>query len=145
MQDIFPGTPRRPPRHGRWLALAAGVAGAAALVFLGRGLLRGGRHEPAALDTDRYLRPIETAADPRTGEEIAPFSGFAISVETEPPDALVTIAGVERGEAPVLAGIPCKPGAKVPIRVEKPGFRPARTATTCRTDALVKLTVRLAP
>jgi hypothetical protein len=45
----------------------------------------------------------------------------------------------------VLAGVECKPGAKVPIRVEKPGFRPVRAATTCRSDALVKLTVRLAP
>jgi hypothetical protein len=147
MQDLTPGTARRAPRI-RWtwlLAVGLGV-GLVALGLVGRGLLRGGGHEPAeSIDTDKYLWPIETAADPRTGEEIAPFSGFAISVETEPPDALVTIAGVERGESPVLAGIACKPGAKVPIRVEMPGFRAVRTATTCRTDALVKLTVRLAP
>ncbi len=138
----------RPPSY-RWaVLLALGLAcGLGILWAAARALRPADRpHEPAeAVDTDRYLRPFETAADPSTGEEIAPFSGFAVSVETEPPDALVTIAGVERGEAPVLAGIECKPGTKVAIRVEKPGFPAARTATTCRTDALVKLTVRLGP
>ncbi len=138
---------RHPRYRWTWL-LALGLAvGLGVLWLVGRGLRRGGGpQEPAeVIDTDRYLRPIETAADPRTGEEVAPFSGFAVSVETEPPDALVTIAGVERGEAPVLAGVECKPGATVPIRVEKPGFSTARATTTCRSDVLVKLTVRLDP
>jgi hypothetical protein len=140
---------RHPRYRWTWL-LALGLAvGLGVLWFVGRGLRRGGGDRPdepaAVIDTDRYLRPIETAADPRTGEEVAPFSGFAVSVETDPPDALVTIAGVERGESPVLAGVECEPGAKVPIRVEKPGFPPARATTTCRTDVLVKLTVRLGP
>lgn len=137
----------RPRYRWAWVLAIGLVVGLGALWVVGRGIRRGERpHEPAeAIDTDKYLRPIETAADPRTGEEIAPFSGFAVSVETDPPDALVTIAGVERGEAPVLAGVDCKPGMKVPIRVEKPGFRAARATTTCRTDALVKLVVRLAP
>jgi len=133
----------------RWVALLVlGLVVGVGALWFGVRALRPGSSEvepPEAIDTDKYLRPIETAADPRSGEEVAPFSGFAVSVETEPLDALVTIAGVERGESPVLAGIDCKPGSKVQIRVEKAGFRPARATTTCRTDALVKLTVRLAP
>lgn len=139
----------RPPGQ-RWIVpLALALVLVLAALWVGARAVRPGgfwgrSREPAeGIDTDRYLRPIETTADPRTGEEIAPFSGFAIAVETEPPDALVTIAGVERGEAPVLAGIECRPGTEVPVRVEKAGFPATRTATTCRTDALVKLTVRL--
>jgi len=134
-------------RHTWPVLLAAGLVAGVAVAWIATRALRPDRpHEPAEqIDTDRYLRPIETSAEPGSGEQIAPFSGFAISVETEPEDALVTIAGVERGESPVLAGVECKPGTKVPIRVEKPGFRPARATTLCRADALVKLTVRLSP
>lgn len=137
---------RHPRYRWTWL-LALGLAvGLGVLWAVGRGLRHGSaEQEPAEVDTDKYLRPIETAADPRTGEEVAPFSGFAVAVETEPPDALVTIAGVERGESPVLAGVDCKPGATVPIRVEKPGFSTARATTTCRADVLVKLHLRLDP
>lgn len=135
----------------RWVAVL--VLGLAVLLVIAWFTIRGLRPrgagagppgEPAeAIDTDRYLGPIEADAVPGTAEKVAPFSGFAVSVETDPEDALVTIAGVERGESPVLAGIQCEPGAAVPIRVVKPGFRPARASTVCRSDALVKLTVRL--
>ncbi|HEY6101559.1 MAG TPA: PEGA domain-containing protein [Anaeromyxobacter sp.] len=140
------------PRYRWTLLLALGLAAGTGVAWAAARALRPGLfapsrpHEPAEqIDTDKYLGPIETAAEPATGEQIAPFSGFAVSVETEPEDALVTIAGVERGESPVLAGVECKPGTKVPVRVEKSGFRPARATTTCRADTLVKLTLRLAP
>lgn len=142
--------PRR-PSHRFAVLLASGLAAGLAVAGIAAWALRHRSaadrpHEPAEMvDTDKYLFPIETEAEPGSGEQVAPFSGFAVSVETEPEDALVTIAGVERGESPVLAGVECKPGTKVPIRVEKPGFRPARATTVCRVDALVKLTVRLVP
>jgi hypothetical protein len=140
-------------RSYRWavplaLVLAAGLA----VAFVAARALRPGRAgadrpaEPAdAIDRDSYIRPLESEVEVAGGERVAPFSGFAVSVETEPEDALVTIGGVERGESPVVAGVECRPGAKVPIRVVKQGFRPARASTVCRTDALVKLTIRLAP
>jgi hypothetical protein len=98
---------------------------------------------PDGAEGGRALAPLQTAADPRTGEETAPFSGFAVSVDTVPAGALVTIDGVERGEAPVLAGIECSPGERVEIGARRRGLPPARAATTCRADTLVKLTVRL--
>jgi hypothetical protein len=98
---------------------------------------------PDAADGGRALAPLETAADPRTGEQTAPFAGFAVSVETVPAGALVAIDGVERGEAPVLAGLDCSPGERVEITARKRGLAPARVATACRADTLVKLTVRL--
>jgi hypothetical protein len=101
-------------------------------------------HEPAEeVDNSHYLSPLKTAAA-GPGEETAPFSGFAISVDTEPTGGIVTIAGVPRGEAPVLANVDCRAGAKLEIRAEKEGFPPARTSTTCRTDTLLKVTLRLA-
>jgi hypothetical protein len=148
------GMAREPGEHRpsyRWLViLVLGLAvGTGVLFLVVRQLRPGGAERPSepaeAIDTDKYLRPIEVSADLSTGEEVAPFAGFAVSVETEPAEALVTIAGVERGESPVLAGVDCKPGSKVQVRVEKQGFRPSRATTTCRADTLVKLTVRLAP
>ncbi|HEY6002557.1 MAG TPA: PEGA domain-containing protein [Anaeromyxobacter sp.] len=149
---MTPYVGRRTPRY-RWAGLLAlGLAAGLAVAFVAARALRAGRatadrpgEPPEAIDRDSYLRPLESEVEAAGGERIAPFSGFAVSVETEPEAALVTIAGVERGEAPVLAGVECKPGAKVPIRVVKPGFRPARASTLCRSDALVKLTIRLNP
>lgn len=137
-----------PPSYRWTVLLALGLAAGIAVAFVAARALRRGPaeapREPAeAIDTDRYIRPIETEREAGSGEQVAPFSGFAVSVETEPEAALVTIAGVERGESPVLAGVECKPGAKVPIRVAKPGFRGAKASTLCRADALVKLNIRL--
>jgi PEGA domain len=139
-------------RRYRWTALLAVVlvVGVAVAWVAARALRRGRLLDPPAepaeaIDTDAYLRPLESEVDPGRGERVVPFPGFAISVETHPEAALVTIAGVERGESPVLAGLDCKPGTKVSIRVAKAGFRPARASTVCRSDALVKLTVRLTP
>jgi PEGA domain-containing protein len=139
-----------PPSYRWTVLLALGLAAGLSVAWVAARALRRGpaeppREPPEAIDTDRYIRPIETELEPGTGEQVAPFSGFAVSIETEPGDALVTVGGVERGESPVLAGVECTPGAKVPIRVAKPGFRPARASTVCRADALVKLTIRLTP
>jgi hypothetical protein len=98
--------------------------------------------EPAvAVEGATLLPPLAVRAE---GDELtAAFSGFAVSVETDPPGAVVTVAGRRRGEAPVLADVPCAPGAPVDVVAELPGRPPARRATTCRADTLVKLTLRL--
>jgi hypothetical protein len=137
--------PATAPRHGR----AARVAAVAAAALVVAGVLayalvpRTTVVLPDPVERDRALAPIRTSADPRTGEQTAPFAGFAVSVETVPPGALVTIDGVERGEAPALAGVDCSPGARVEIGARKAGLAPAHAATTCRADTLVKLTLRL--
>jgi hypothetical protein len=139
-----------PSARYRRLALVVAGGGAAVAVawfaassLSGRSAPAGRPHEPAtAIDDSHYLSPIKTdSAGP--GEETAPFTGFAISVETDPPGGLVTIAGIPRGEAPVLANLDCRPGTRLEVRAEKAGRRPARRETTCRADALLKLTVRL--
>ena len=131
------------------LVLGGGVVGLGLLWLVASSLAPAGRkaderpHEPAEeIDNSHYLSPLKTAAA-GPGEETAPFSGFAISVDTVPTGGIVTIAGVPRGEAPVLANVECKPGAKLDIRAEKAGFPPARLSTTCRTDTLLKVTLRL--
>jgi hypothetical protein len=137
----------REPLRGRYqrlavvfVALAAGVGGA----WFAASRLRAPKpaHEAAEeIDRSHWLAPIKTAAE--GDEEVAPFAGFAISVETDPAGALVSIAGVPRGEAPVLAGVECTAGKPVEIRAEKRGFPVVVTNTTCRSDALVKLVLRL--
>lgn len=117
-----------------WFSLAWRVPGGA------KGAEKPG--EPAQeIDTSHYLSPIK-AQPVGAGEAVAPFAGFALSIETEPPGALVSIGGVPRGEAPVLANIECK-SERVEVRAEKAGFRPARQEIACRADTLVKLALRL--
>jgi hypothetical protein len=137
-----PARPARPGAAPIAVGALVAAAGVAAIVAWGVSPRRGAA--PAAEgDPGRTLEPIRARAEVWSGEQVAPFSGFAVSVETEPPGALVSIGGVPRGEAPVLAGLDCAPGARVEIAAEKGGFPVARAATTCRKDALVKLTVRL--
>ncbi len=133
-------------RRRRLVVLGIAAASVAAFLGLLAALPRSsgtGNAGPEAIDGSQVLRPLATAADPATGERTAPFEGFAVSVETQPPGALVLVGGVPRGEAPVLAGVDCEPGAVVEIRAEKAGLKPARATTRCRSDTLVKLVVRL--
>jgi hypothetical protein len=136
------------PWH-RIIPVVAALAVVVGLGFATAAVLRGPRRAPAAaepavaVENTKLLAPLAVRAE---GDELtAEFSGFAVSVDTEPPGAVVTIAGARRGEAPVLAGVECAPGAAVDVVAELPGRKPARRATTCRADTLVKLTLRLAP
>jgi hypothetical protein len=130
-----------------WLRLV-GLLGAAALVVLVgwlalKGLGRWRREEPATeIDNSVYLPPIKTEKAPN-GEETSPFTGFAVTVDTEPPGATISIGGKLRGEAPVLASIECRGTEKVAVVARKEGFRPTTRELACRADTLVKLTLRL--
>src|SRR5512133_746187 len=99
------------PRASTRRLLVAGAA--AALVLAGgiAGLLALRPHPPAepqpelrAKWTGTLLQPVGASA---TGdqERVAPFSGFALQVETEPPGAVVEVDGVVRGESPVFTGV----------------------------------------
>jgi hypothetical protein len=124
------------------IVLATVAAGAGALL-----LARSPRDPSVAgsVPGGQVLAPLAAERDEDTGEEVAPFQGFAVSVETDPPGALVTVDGVPRGESPAFAGVDCAPGDAIEVRAEAPGRSPARVETSCRADALVKLRLRLAP
>jgi hypothetical protein len=124
------------------LVAAAGAVGAAVWLY---GARWKAPHETAELDDAIYLAPIKTERE-ATGEETAPFSGFALSIDTVPPGAVISVAGEVRGEAPLLANVTaCRGTEKLEIRAVKKGFRPARRLIACRADTLVKLTLRLEP
>jgi hypothetical protein len=126
-----------------WLRLALVVALAAIAVGAAVALWpRKPRHEIPEMDFSTYLPPIKTEKT-ASGEETSPFTGFAVSIETDPAGAVVSIGGVVRGEAPVLANVSCRAGDPVEVRAERPGFSPARRQVACRADTLVKLTLRL--
>lgn len=135
------------PWH-RIVPLAAALAVAGALGWAAVSALRprtpaAGHPAPTAVEGSQLLPPLAVRAE---GDELtAAFDGFAVSVETDPPGAVVTVAGAARGESPVLAGVECTPGAPVEIVAELAGRSPARRATTCRADTLVKLVLRLPP
>ncbi len=141
-----PETAPAPRRRRNPLPIALGAAAASVIVIAIVLWAVAPRDASVALaggDKGDVLAPLRPRSDLQTGEQVAPFTGFAVSVDTDPAGAVVTIAGVPRGEAPVLAGVDCAAGDKVEITAEKQGFAVARAATTCRKDALVKLTVRL--
>ena len=132
----------------RWLRLAGMLAALGVAVGLGWLALKGlgrwrGEGEPA-LEIDRsvYLPPIKTERAPN-GEETSPFTGFAVTVDSEPAGAVISIGGKVRGEAPVLANVECRGTEKVAVVARKDGFRPATRELACRADTLVKLTLRL--
>ncbi len=128
----------------RWIGALAAAAIVVALVVWGISpRSRSVEEVEAGVDPGRVLDPIRPRADARTGEEVAPFSGFAVSIDTDPAGALVSVGGVPRGEAPAFAGLDCSPGDRVEISAQKAGYRVATASTTCRRDALVKLTLRL--
>lgn len=146
---MLAGVHRDPgPGYRRIVALVAAAAvGVAGVWFAGSALgpkrAEAPPREPATeIDTSVYLAPPRTEPSGRD-EETAPFGGFAVSVDSEPPGAVVTVAGKVRGEAPVLTDVACSGAEKVEIRAEKKGFRPARRLVACRADTLVKLTLRL--
>jgi hypothetical protein len=129
----------------RRVGLRLAVALALVAVAVGAGVAfwpRKPAHEPAEMDFSVYLPPIKTQPA-AGGEETSPFTGFAVSIESDPPGAVVAIAGVVRGEAPVLANVPCRGSERIQVRAEKPGFKPARREVACRADTLVKLTLLL--
>jgi hypothetical protein len=150
------GSGRRPRRSGgrRAALLAAGVAlGAILAVTLAVASRRTQPGSPSGEDAGRppgsgespgtLIAPLERAPDPTTGEVVSAFSGFAVSVETDPPGAVVTIDGAVRGESPVFAGLDCRAGDEVRIRAEKAGSGAAEATTTCRADTLVRRSLRL--
>jgi hypothetical protein len=135
---------RLPRRAAPFLLLLLGLAvaiGAAYVVVRGRAKPETTRE----LADGELLAPIHARADPATGEETAPFQGFAVSVETEPAGALVSVAGVPKGESPAFAGVDCVPSQDVEVAIERRGFQPARRTTRCRANTLVKLSIRLQP
>ena len=141
---------RRAPGQGRatvrFALFGLGLGAAAILVaFLAarRPHRTAEADEPEALPREQVLAPLTATLDPATGVQVAPFSGFAVSVDTVPPGAVVTIAGVTRGEAPVMVGLECDPGAPIEVRAEKAGAGRARAQVPCRADSLVKVALRL--
>jgi hypothetical protein len=136
------------PRYRRLGALLGALALAIVVAFVAlratQKLPPTKKFEPAGeIDRSVYLPPIKTERAPG-GEEVSPFDGFAVSIETEPPGAMVSIAGKERGEAPVLANVECKGQEPVFIVARKEGFQPSRRELPCRADQLVKLKLVLA-
>jgi hypothetical protein len=90
------------------------------------------------------MAPRVARIEEGSGERVSPFAGgFAVSVDSRPPGGRVRVNGREVGEAPVLAGVDCRPGEPVAIRVEKAGLRAATRTTRCRADAVVHLELAL--
>jgi hypothetical protein len=108
----------------------------------GDGLVAAAERDGRDLRGSLTLAPRAARTD-TSGERIAPFHGFGVSVDSSPSGARVLAGGVELGETPLTASVRCERGEKVAVRVEKPGFRAWTGLTRCRTDALVVLEARL--
>lgn len=122
-----------------FLALSGAIAGMSALARKRNPTWSDGT---PAFDDSVYLPALSTE---RLGpdEERADFTGFALSIDTVPSGAVVTVAGEVRGEAPVLTDFRCRTGQKLELLAEKPGYRRARRIVTCRVNTVLKLTLHL--
>jgi len=78
-----------------------------------------------------------------SGERLAPFQGFGLSIGTTPLGARVLVDGNDVGESPIVTTVDCEPGQDVEVVVEKRGFRSERRNVRCRVDALLELSVAL--
>jgi hypothetical protein len=103
------------------------------------------RTEARNLGNATVLAPEEARLDPGSGEAVRRFQGFGLSVDSTPPGARVLANGRELGESPLLAGVDCRPGEPVEVRVVLPGRREGRRTTSCRADALVEMHFQLGP
>lgn len=105
--------------------------------------------QEALIEARRGWAKVETMA-PRearrdaTGELVAPFQGFGLSVESTPPGATVLVSGRDVGETPLVTTVDCRPGQPVEVRVERRPLRPQVRTVRCRADALVTVQVTLA-
>ena len=132
------------PRYRRLAGLLGALVLALVILWVAVRAIQRSRREEAPVEIDRsvYLPPIKTERNAQN-EETSPFSGFSVTVDTDPPGAVVSIGGKVRGEAPVLASVECSGTEKVVVIARKEGYRPARREVMCRADLLVKLTLRL--
>jgi hypothetical protein len=99
--------------------------------------------EREGLSRSSTLAPAEAAVD-ATGERVRRFEGFGVSVESTPPGAWVRANGEALGTTPLVASVPCTPGAELVLEIGGPRLRTVRRAVTCREDTLVEVSVKLA-
>jgi hypothetical protein len=90
------------------------------------------------------IAPRDDRVDRHTGERVAGFQGFGVSIDTAPPGARVLVNGQDLGTSPLLASVDCAAGDRVEVVAEL-GRRRGRAETRCRKDTLVKLSVDLRP
>jgi hypothetical protein len=103
-----------------WLALAVGVFRVPLEVALGP-LARG-----AGLDR---LAP--------------PAPGCVLRVTSEPPGGRLSVNGIGRGEAPMIANVFCKEGQPIHLRVEAEGYSPWEREVECREGQSLAVEARL--
>jgi PEGA domain-containing protein len=106
------------------------------------------RAQEALIEAQRGWKKVETMA-PRearrdaSGELVAPFQGFGLSVESSPPGAVVRVGGREVGETPLVTTVDCRPGEAVEVRVERRPLKAQVRTVRCRADALLTVKVTL--
>ena len=160
MRAALAAESRKDMPRPRLLLFALGLAGAVGLaVLVARGITRPAgerrvtleeavaaeKEVAEALAKSEMVAPREAQVDPATGEQVTPFAGgFALSVDSRPAGARVLVNGADMGETPLLAGVECRPGDVLEVRLEKRGLRPATRTTRCRKDAVVRLEFELA-
>ncbi|GEJ56141.1 PEGA domain-containing protein [Anaeromyxobacter diazotrophicus] len=88
------------------------------------------------------IAPRSARVDPASGEEVLPFQGFGLQVDTAPSGASVLVDGEDMGTTPLLTTVPCQPGEQVRV-LAKLGELSASAVTRCRKDVLVKLPLTL--
>ena len=87
------------------------------------------------------IAPRDDRLDPGTGERVGAFHGFGLQLDGA-QGARIFVNGEEKGTAPLLTTVDCRPGDDVEIRAVR-GHESTRASTRCRKDVLVKLNLTL--
>lgn len=104
--------------------------------------------EVALAEAQRGWKKVEVLAPRQAqpdaeGDLVGPFQGFGLSIDSRPSGAKVLVDGQDQGETPLLTTVDCRPGALVPVRLERKGHRAFERTVRCRPDALVSFTATL--
>jgi hypothetical protein len=86
--------------------------------------------------------PRSDRIDPQTGERVAAFEGFGLTIDTQPPGASIHVNGEDKGTSPLLTTVNCAPGDEVRVEARRGRLR-GRAVTRCRADQLARLRMTL--
>ncbi len=100
---------------------------------------------PAVERVDREVLRQSTGAGARVRPMLGETKSMMLVVRSEPPGAVLTVDGVERGETPAGLDTRCEKGRPVILELEAKGFRRWRREIPCQPGLELTFEPKLSP